>query len=106
MSQITNHLPTLTDEQRREALKKATESRALQAKVKQQLKEGTLKVSDVLSMQEEPVKRIKVLAFLKAIPGVGDAKAINFMEKNNISKNRRIGGLGKNQKAALVEAFG
>ena len=102
----TNHLPKLTDDQRREALKKAVESRTAQARVKKQLKDGTLKVSDVLAMEDEHIKRLKVSSLLKAIPGVGEARAEAFMAKHHISKSRRIAGLGKHQKAALVEAFG
>lgn len=104
--QNTNHLPKLTDDQRREALKKATESRTAQARIKKQLKDGTLKVSEVLAMEDEHIKRLKVSSLLRAIPGVGDAKADAFMAKHHISKSRRIAGLGKHQKAALVEAFG
>lgn len=104
--QNTNHLPKLTDDQRREALKKAMATRTAQAKIKCQLKDGTLKVSDVLAMEDEHIKRLKVSSLLKAIPGVGEAKADAFMAKHHISKSRRIAGLGKHQKAALVEAFG
>lgn len=104
--QTTNHLPKLTDEQRREALKKAMESRTRQAEVKKQLKDKTLKVSNVLAMEDEYIQHMKVSSLLKAIPGVGEAKAETFMVKHHISKSRRIAGLGKHQKAALVEAFG
>lgn len=103
---MTNHLPQLTDEQRRENLKKATEARTRQKEVKEKLKDGLLKVSDVLSMEDDFIRRMKVSSLLRAIPGVGDAKAEAFMAKHHISKSRRIAGLGKHQKAALVEAFG
>lgn len=103
---MTNHLPQLTDEQRRENLKKATEARTRQKEVKEKLKDGSLKVSDVLSMEDDFIRRMKVSSLLRAIPGVGDAKAEAFMAKHHISKSRRIAGLGKHQKAALVEAFG
>ena len=104
--QNTNHLPKLTDEQRREALKKATEARTRQKEVKEKLKDGTLKVSDVLAMEDEHIRRLKVSSLLKALPGVGEAKADAFMAKHHISKSRRIAGLGTHQKAAIVEAFG
>ena len=39
---MTNHLPQLTDEQRRENLKKATEARTRQKEVKEKLKDGSL----------------------------------------------------------------
>lgn len=103
---MTNHLPQLTDEQRRENLKKATEARTRQKEVKGKLKDGSLKVSEVLAMEDEHIKRLKVASLLKALPGVGVAKADAFMETRKISKARRIGGLGSRQKAALVEAFG
>jgi len=101
-----NPLPTLTDEQRRDNLKRAMASRKRQAEVKKQLKDGTLKVSDVLAMEDEYIQHMKVLSLLKAIPGIGDAKAIAYMETNHISKSRRIQGLGVHQKEALVKRFG
>ena len=101
-----SNLPTMTDEQRREALKKSAEARAIKARIKQQVADGTLKVSQVLDMQDEAVRRIKVFQLLKAVPGVGTKKAEAFMEAHRISPNRRLAGLGKHQRAALIEAFG
>ena len=101
-----NPVPPSTNDERRENLKRAMASRKRQAEVKKQLKEGTLKVSDVLSMEDEFIQNMKLFSLLKAIPGVGAAKAQAYMEKNHISKSKRLKGLGKHQRAALVEKYG
>ena len=48
-------------------------------------------------------KKMRVLQFLMALPGVGKAKARLFMEEAGIVPNRRIGGLGVHQRDAVLE---
>jgi hypothetical protein len=43
-------------------------------------------------------------ALLKALPGVGAVKAAKLLEELSIADTRRIGGLGANQRQALIEA--
>lgn len=65
--------PKLTDEQRRAALQKAAEARRIRADVKKDLKMGTINLEQLLARaDEEPmVAKIKTLAALESLPGVG-----------------------------------
>lgn len=99
-------LPQLTDEQRKEALKKAAEARQKRAEIKAQLKSGKLGLSDVLARQDDAtVGKMKVSAVLEALPGVGKVRAGKIMEKLEISATRRVRGLGAKQKEALLDEF-
>lgn len=98
-------LPTLTDEQRRQALEKAAEARRARAQIKAELKSGRRSLRDVLSRSDETVKGMKVSAVLEALPGVGKRKAQLIMERLDISATRRVRGLGAKQRDALLSEF-
>jgi hypothetical protein len=99
-------LPTLTEEQRREALAKAAEARKKRAALKGQLKSGETSLRDVLSQRDdEIVAKMKVSAVLEALPGVGKVRARKLMERLDISTSRRVRGLGAKQKQALLSEF-
>ena len=49
---------------------------------------------------------MRVSALLESLPGVGKVRAKQIMERLSISENRRVGGLGANQIAALEREFG
>jgi hypothetical protein len=100
-------LPTLTPEQRQQALEKAAEARRKRAELKAQLKSGNLSLSTVLGKDEdETVGKMKVSAVLESMPGVGKVRARKIMEKLDISASRRVRGLGSKQKDALLAEFG
>ena len=101
-------LPKLTEAQRTAALEKAAAARRARAKLKEELKHEKIKLSAVLKKAEkdEVVAKMKVLALLSAMPGIGAAKSKQIMETVGISESRRIGGLGPHQKEALIERFG
>jgi hypothetical protein len=99
-------LPTLTEEQRRQALAKAAEARKKRAALKGQLKSGETSLRDVLSQRDdEIVAKMKVSAVLEALPGVGKVRARKLMERLDISASRRVRGLGAKQKQALLSEF-
>jgi hypothetical protein len=99
-------LPTLTEEQRKEALAKAAEARKARAELKGQLKAETVTLKDVLSKQSDDIiGKMKVSAVLEALPGVGKVRARKIMEKLDISATRRVRGLGAKQKDALLAEF-
>jgi hypothetical protein len=99
-------LPTLTEEQRKEALAKAAEARKARAELKGQLKAETVTLKDVLSKQgDDIIGKMKVSAVLEALPGVGKVRARKIMEKLDISATRRVRGLGAKQKDALLAEF-
>jgi hypothetical protein len=99
-------LPTLTPEQRREALAKAAEARKKRAALKEQLKSGRLGLRDVLARREdEVVGKMRVSSVLESLPGVGKVRARKLMERLDISSSRRVRGLGAKQKEALLGEF-
>jgi hypothetical protein len=99
-------LPTLTEEQRRQALAKAAEARKKRAELKERLKAGQTSLRDVLNMRDDNiVAKMKVSAVLEALPGVGKVRARKLMERLDISSSRRVRGLGAKQKEALLGEF-
>jgi signal recognition particle GTPase len=99
--------PQLTPEQRQAALAKAAEARKARAEIKEKLKMGSLTLKELMEQAtgDEIVGKMKVLAVLEALPGVGKVKARRTMEEIGISETRRIRGLGEQQKKSLLEAF-
>lgn len=99
-------LPTLTEEQRKQALAKAAEARRRRAEVKAQLKAEKMSLRDVLSKQGDDIfGKMKVSSVLESLPGVGKVRARKIMERLEISTSRRVRGLGAKQKDALLGEF-
>ena len=100
-------LPTLTPEQRAQALEKAAEARKKRAELKQQLKSGKVTLADVLQRSgEDVVGKMKVANVLESLPGVGKVRAQKIMEELDISASRRVRGLGAKQREQLLDRFG
>ncbi len=98
--------PPLTEEQRRDALKKAAIARRQRADLKEQLRSGRTKFEDLLARTEdEIVGKMKVSSVLEALPGVGRVGARKVMERIRISETRRMQGLGRKQRADLLIEF-
>ncbi len=99
--------PSLSDEQRAAALAKAAEVRRVRAEVKQLLKMGAISFAEVLERaeQDEMVAGIKVYAVLSSLPGFGKVRAKRLMEQLDIADSRRLRGLGRRQRAGLLETL-
>jgi signal recognition particle GTPase len=97
--------PALTPEQRQAALEKAAVARRKRAELKERLKMGSLSLPELLSQAEsdETVGKMKVLAVLESLPGLGKVKARRLMDEVGISESRRVQGLGVNQREALLK---
>jgi hypothetical protein len=98
--------PTLTPEQRAAALEKAKEARAARAEIKARLKMGSLSLKSALESDDPNVGKLKVKSLLESLPGVGKVKAAKVMGEIGIADNRRIQGLGTQQRQALLDALG
>ncbi|QOR72485.1 30S ribosomal protein S13 [Ruania alkalisoli] len=101
-------LPPLTPEQRAKALEKAAQARVTRAEVKNRLKYSGGKLSEVIAegQEDDAIGKLKVLALLESLPGVGKVTARTVMTEVGISESRRVRGLGPQQIAKLVERFG
>ena len=98
--------PQLTPEQRTAALAKAAEARTARAELKNKLKLGTLSLRECLASTDSTVGKLKVVSMLESLPGVGKVKARKIMEDIGIAENRRVQGLGQQQKATLLDQLG
>jgi excinuclease UvrABC nuclease subunit len=99
-------LPTLTPEQRQQALEKAAIARKRRAELKGQLKSGKKSLKDVLSTSgDDTVGKMKVSTVLESLPGVGKVRAQKLMEELDISPSRRVRGLGAKQRQMLLDRF-
>jgi hypothetical protein len=100
--------PTLSPEQRQAALEKAAAARRLRAELKEKLKMGSLSLKELLdqSASDEIVGKMKVLAVLESLPGLGKVKARRLMDEIGISETRRVQGLGDQQRRKLFERLG
>src|SRR5213594_3275915 len=100
-------LPTLTPEQRTQALAKAAEARKKRAELKGELKSGKRTLPDVLARSgDDIVGKMKVSNVLESLPGVGKVRAQKLMEELDISASRRVRGLGAKQREQLLDKFG
>ncbi len=98
--------PQLTPEQRTAALAKAAEARAARAEIKARLKMGSMTLSEALASDDNNVGKLKVVSMLESLPGVGKVKARRVMDEIGIADNRRVQGLGTQQRAALLQQLG
>lgn len=97
--------PALSPEQRQAALAKAAIARRARAELKERLKMGSTSLREVLDLVEtdEIVGKMKVLAVLESLPGLGKVKARRLLEDCEISETRRLQGLGSKQREKLFE---
>lgn len=100
-------LPPLTPEQRAAALEKAAAARRARAALKVSLKTRSTTLAAVLDSgaTDEAVGKMKVIAVLEAMPGVGKIKAARIITELGISPSRRVRGLGVKQREALEKRF-
>lgn len=98
--------PKLTAEQRAAALEKAAQARAARADIKARLKMGSMSLREALDSDDVNVQKLKVQALLESLPGVGKVKARKLMEEKQIADNRRVQGLGAQQRQALLDELG
>jgi len=68
---------------------------------------GSVTLKELLAQAEgdDIIGKMKVLAVLEALPGVGKVKARRTMDEIGISDTRRVRGLGDQQRAALLRSF-
>ncbi len=99
-------LPSLTPAEKKKALEKAQSMRRARAELRAKLKKGVVKFADILAEKDDAViQRMKVSYLLKSLPRVGKVKAEKIMEEVGIDESRRVQGLGKRQKEALLARF-
>jgi transposase len=97
--------PALSPEQRAAALEKAAAARTARAELKEKLKMGSVSLAEILDKADadDVIGKLKVLALLESLPGVGKVKARRIMDDIGISESRRVRGLGPQQRQSLLD---
>lgn len=67
---------------------------------------GSMSLSEALVSDDPNVGKLKVVSLLESLPGVGKVKARKVMDDIGIADNRRIQGLGTQQRQSLLTALG
>ena len=99
--------PQLTPAERASALAEAKAARQERSEVKARIKSGELTIADVISLAQnnEVIAKMRVLEMVESKSGVGKIRGKALLEKLGISSTRRIQGLGRYQRAALLKEF-
>lgn len=101
-------LRQLSIEERAEARAKALRARQERAALKAAFAAGELTLESVLDRAESDaaIGRLRTMDLLQALPGVGDVRAAAVMDACEISHARRLKGLGRRQREALIAYIG
>ena len=67
---------------------------------------GSLTLREALESTDVNVGKLKVVSLLESLPGVGKVKARKVMDDVGVADNRRVQGLGTQQRNALLESLG
>jgi len=97
--------PLRSLDQRMEALKRANDIRVRRAQLKKDLKDGRVRVEEVLSRPPDYVETAKVFDILMAVPKFGRVKAARFLNQCRISQSKTVGGLSERQRTELIGLF-
>jgi hypothetical protein len=99
--------PPISPEERAAALAKAAAARRQRAELKEKLKMGSITLAELFQQSgDETIAKMKVLAVLESLPGLGKVKARRVMDEIGIADSRRVQGLGANQRKALLDRLG
>ncbi len=76
----------------------------MRAELKEKLKMGSVTLSELFDQaDDETIAKMKVLAVLESLPGLGKVKARRTMDDIGIAETRRVQGLGANQRKSLLD---
>jgi hypothetical protein len=99
------HAPVRSLDQRMDALKRANDVRVKRARLKKDLKEGSVRIEQILDDPPEYVSTAKVIDILMAVPKFGRVKAARFLNTCRISQSKTVGGLSDRQRTELIGLF-
>ena len=101
-------LNNLSDSDRKKGLEKARRVRKKRAEIKESLKKGKLNIKSLFKNEKlvaDYVSNMKVISLVSALPGNGRVNALKILKDLKISPNKKIGGLGRNQKDNFYKFF-
>jgi CheY-like chemotaxis protein len=94
---------TRSSERRMIALRQANRVRKRRAKLKQDLREGKVRLEQILATRADYLVNAEVFDLLVAVPKVGPVKAGRLLTNARISRSKTIGELSERQQACLIE---
>jgi guanylate kinase len=99
--------PQLSAEERARALAIAKSARQERAQIKSEIHRGQLSLAKFLDLAQESaaLSKMRVAELFESLPGYGKIRAQALMERFDISPTRRVQGLGRHQRAALLKEF-
>lgn len=99
--------PRLSDEERSRALAIAKSAREERALAKKDLARGNLTLAQLFDQADSSpsLAKMRVAQMLESLPGYGKIRAQAMMERLKISPTRRVQGLGRHQREALLKEF-
>jgi ATP-dependent Clp protease adapter protein ClpS len=83
----------------------AQEMRSARVRVIDEIRSGSRVLSDVLSANDRSIGRIKVVAVLENVPGLGKVKARRIMDDVGISGDCKVRELTVEHRTALLECI-
>jgi guanylate kinase len=102
-------LNNLSESDRKKGLERARQVRKKRSEIKDLLKKGKTDIRSLFKddkLFEKYVMNMKVIDLVGAIPGNGRVNALKILSDLKISPNKKVGGLGKNQKHSFYRFFG
>lgn len=100
MTQVSA-VPDRSLQQRLDALDRANEIRTYRARVKRCMKDGQIKLVDVLT--DEECAGMRIADAMMAVPKIGRRKVDHTLRRVGISPSRTLAGLTERQRRELLE---
>ena len=97
--------PERSLDQRMDALRRANDIRVRRAQLKRDLKDGTVRIEEILESPPAYVETAKVFDMLMSVPKFGRVKATRLLNQCRISQSKTVGGLSERQRAELIGLF-
>jgi hypothetical protein len=101
-----NVAPARSLDQRMDALRRANQVRSERARLKVDLKRGTVTIGSVLREPPDYLLTAKVIDVLMAAPKCGRVKSGRIMDQCRVSPSKTVGGLSDRQRTELLRFFG
>ncbi len=101
-----NIAPARSLDQRMDALRRANQVRSDRARLKVDLKRGTVTIASVLREPPGYLLTAKVIDVLMAAPKCGRVKSARIMDQCRVSPSKTVGGLSDRQRTELLRFFG
>ena len=94
---------TRSPKSRMNALRQANQVRSLRAKLKRDLREGTVRLEQILATDADYLASAEVFDLLVAVPQIGPVKAAHLLTIARISPSKTVAALSGRQRARLIE---